>query len=98
MTLQLTLPPELEERLRREAERRGQPTEAVALRLLDQHLPPPPDDRRAAAVAMLQRWAEEDTAMSPEEAAANADVLRALDEDRPSYRKLFTDLLKDEPK
>ena len=47
MTVQLTLPPELEARLRREAERRGQPAESVALRLLEQHLPPP-DDRRAA--------------------------------------------------
>ena len=97
MTLQLTLPPELEERLRQEAERRGQTAEAVVVRLLDQHLPPAGDDRRAAAVALLRRWAEEDAALSPEEAAANADVLRALDEDRPSYRKLFTDLRKGDP-
>ena len=98
MTFRLTLPPELEERLRQEAERRGQPTESVALGLLDQHLPPPLDDRRAAAIAMLHQWMEEDAGLSPEEAAANADVLRALDEDRPSYRKLFTDLLKDDGK
>jgi hypothetical protein len=97
MTLQLTLPAELEERLRREAERCGQPTESVALRLLDEHLPPAQDDRRAAAVAMLHRWMEEDAALSPAEASTNADVLRALDEDRPSYRKLFTDLRKDDP-
>ena len=62
MTLQLTLPQELEERLRREAERRGQGSEIVALRLLDEHLPPPSDERRVAAVAMLERWAEEDAA------------------------------------
>jgi hypothetical protein len=98
MTLQLTFPPELEERLRREAERCGESTELVALRLLDRHLPPPLDDRRAAAVALLQRWTEEDAALSPDEAAANAAVLRALDEDRPSYRKLFTDVLRDDPK
>jgi hypothetical protein len=97
MTLQLTLPPELEERLRVEAERRGQPSESVALRLLDQHLPPAPDDRRAAAIALLHRWMEEDAALSSEEASANADVLRALDEDRPSYRKLFTGLREDDP-
>jgi hypothetical protein len=83
--------------LRQEAERRGQPAEAVALRLLDQHLPPL-DERRAAALALLQGWVEEDAALAPDEAAANAKVLRALDEDRPSYRKLFTDLLKDDPK
>ena len=46
---------------------------------------------------MLHSWMEEDAALSAEAAAANADVLRALDEDRPSYRKLFTDLLKDDP-
>src|SRR5438105_10004495 len=97
MNLQIVLPRELEERLRQEAERLGQPTESVALRLLDQHLPPVPDDRRAAAVALLNRWIEEDTALSSEEASANADLLRALDQDRPSYRKLFTDLGKDNP-
>ncbi len=98
MTLQLTLPSELQERLHQEAERRGQPAEAVALRLLDEHLPPPLDARRAAAIAMLHQWMEEDAAMSPEEEAANVEVLRALDADRPSYRKLFTDILKDLPK
>lgn len=97
MTLQLTLPPELEERLRQEAERRGQPSDVVALHLLDRHLPPPLDARRAAAVALLHRWMEEDAALSPAEAAANAEVLRTLDEDRPSYRKLFTDLLEGDP-
>jgi hypothetical protein len=97
MRIQLTLPPELEERLRLEAERCGQPTESVALRLLNQHLPPTGDARRAAAVALLHGWMEEDAVLSAEEASANADVLRALDEDRPSYRKLFTDLRKDDP-
>ncbi len=53
-------------------------------------------DRRAAAVAMLQRWQEEDAVLSQEETAANAAVLRALDDDRPSYRKLFTAVLRDE--
>lgn len=98
MTLQLNLSAELQERLRQEAERRGQPTEAVALQLLAEHLPPPLDARRAAALALLQQWMEEDAALSPEEAAANREVLRALDEDRPSYRKLFTDVFKDDDK
>ncbi|NLX99988.1 MAG: hypothetical protein GXY83_28155 [Rhodopirellula sp.] len=96
MTLQLTLSRELEERLRQEAERRGQTTEAFALRLLAEHLPPPLDVRRAAAVAMLRQWQDEDAALSQEETTANADVLRTLDEDRPSYRKLFAALLKEE--
>jgi hypothetical protein len=97
MTLQLNLPPELQERLRQEAERRREPVETVALRLLEAHLPPPLDARRAAALALLRQWMEEDAALTPEEMAANAEVLRCLDEDRPSYRKLFTDILKDLP-
>jgi hypothetical protein len=96
MTIQLTLPLDLEQRLRQEAERRGQPTESVALGLLDQHLPPPLDERRAAAIAMLHGWMTEDAALSAEDETANAEVLRRLDEDRPSYRKLFNAILKDD--
>ena len=44
---------------------------------------------------MLERWAAEDEALPAEELAANSAVLRALDEDRPSYRKLFGDLSED---
>ncbi len=95
MTLQITLPSQLEERLRQEAERRGQGQESVALRVLDEHLPPALDVRRAEAVSLLRAWAEEDESLSVEEMAANAEVLRALDEDRPSYPKLFPDLLED---
>jgi len=91
MTLQITLPSQLEERLRQEATRRGQGEETVALRLLDQHLPPTLDVRGAAAVEMLRAWAKEDEALSAEEMAGNLEVLKAIDEDRPSYRKLFTD-------
>jgi hypothetical protein len=98
MSLTLNLPPDLEDRLQREAERCGKPAESVALRVLDEHLPRPSDPRRAAAVAMLQGWMEEDACLSPEEASANAAVLRSLDEDRPSHRKLFASLLTDSPK
>lgn len=88
MSLELDLPPELETRLRSEAERRGEPVNAVAVRLLDQHLPA----TREKAVELLQRWAAEAEQLSEQEAAENADVLRALDADRPSDRPLFTDL------
>lgn len=98
MSIQLTLPPDLEERLRREAERSGQPTESIVLRVLEENLPPALDSRRAAAVAMLQSWMEEDMKLSTEEADGNADVLNALDEDRPSHRKLFTEILEDPSK
>jgi hypothetical protein len=91
MTMQITLPGQIEKRLRQEANRRGQREETVALRLLDQHLPPALYARRAAAVALLHSWAKEDECLTPENAAANVVVLAALDEDRPSHRKLFSD-------
>jgi predicted transcriptional regulator len=87
MTLHLTLRPELEERLRQEAERRGEPTESVALRLLEEHLPPPLDERRAATLTMIQKWIEEDAnAGDPKEAE---EFFRNLDADRTSNRPLF---------
>jgi hypothetical protein len=95
MTLNLALPPDLEDRLRREAERCGQPNESVALTILDKHLPARLDEKRAAAIAMLTSWMKEDETLQPDEEAANADVLRKLDEDRPSYRKLFANIAKD---
>jgi hypothetical protein len=96
MTLALTLSAELEERLHLEAARRGESAEAVALQLLKQHLPQSVAERRAAAVAMLHCWMEEDVSLDPVEVAANADLLRSLDADRPSHRKLFNDILKDD--
>lgn len=90
MILQLTLPPELEARLRTEATRRGEPADMLAVRLLDQHLPAA--ERVRAAVEMLTRWADEADELTDEAAAANADVLKMLDTDRPSNRPLFGDL------
>jgi hypothetical protein len=92
MTLKLALSAELEERLRKEAQRQGIPPEAVTLQLLQEHLPPTANDRRAVALQMLQQWMSEDANLSAKEAADNAALLQALDEDRPSYRKLFEDV------
>jgi plasmid stability protein len=97
MVLHLNLPAELEQRLRQEADRRGKATESVALGLLDQHLPPQQDLPRATAIALLEQWMDEDATLSPEEAATNSEVLRTLDADRPSYRKLFTTIPQDDP-
>lgn len=91
MTLQLTLPPKLEERLRQEAERHRQPSEEVALRLLDEYLPPL-EERRAAAIALLHQWIEED---APTEGAEEEDeFFRHLDASRTSNRLLFPPELK----
>jgi hypothetical protein len=94
MTLKLDLPVDLEQRLKTEAARRNQAADQLAIQVLDQHLPPV--GRHAAAIALLQQWSAEDEAMTDEECAQNAAVLRALDDDRPSNRKLFPDLLRDE--
>jgi hypothetical protein len=90
MPLALTLPPEVETRLRSEAERSGESVDAVAVRLLDRHLPAA--DRPVAAVELLRRWASEADTLSDAEAGENAAVLRALDADRPADRPLFPDL------
>lgn len=94
MTLQLTLPPKTEERLAQEAQRRGESSEAVALKLLDEHLPPPLDERRTAAMAMFEQWRKEDELATPEEIAQGEELLRNLDEDRLSNRPLFPPELK----
>jgi hypothetical protein len=91
MTLQLTLPPQLEARLRQEAERCGKPSEAIALRLLDEHLPPL-DERRAAAVALLHQWMEEDAPIGGAE--EDDEFFRNLDASRTSNRLLFPPELK----
>src|SRR5438105_10976978 len=57
MTLHLTLPPELEDRLRKEAERQGLSADTVTLNLLNEHLPAL--DRRDELIALLQSWNEE---------------------------------------
>jgi hypothetical protein len=93
MTIQLNLPPELEARLEREAQRQNSSPDAVTLKLLNDHLPPV--DKAAALAAMFEQWNAEDEAMTDEEQAENIAILRAIDEDRMSDRKLFTDILKD---
>jgi hypothetical protein len=94
MVIQLNLPAPLEERLKQEAGRRGLAPDACVLQTLDQYLPPS-EGRQAGVLAMLEQWSAEDADLSPEESAENAAVLRAVDEDRLSDRRLFTDVLKD---
>jgi len=77
--------------LRQESERHGQPSEAVVLRLLDEHLPPS-DERRTAGLALLNQWIEED---SPTAGAEEDDeFFRNLDASRTSNRPLFPPELK----
>jgi hypothetical protein len=90
VTLNLILPPDLAERLRQEAARHGLPAEAYTLQLLEERLRP--RDRRAAAVALLQSWI--DAGDADEQKETGEFLIRALDEDRPSDRKLFPEDLK----
>jgi hypothetical protein len=90
MTLNLSLPPDLEERLQHEAERQGLPADTLTLRLLDQHLPA--KDLQGKLVEMLQSWIEADDAQEQKETGEY--LIRALDEDRLSDRSLFPPELK----
>jgi hypothetical protein len=90
MTLNLSLPPDLEERLQHEAERQGLPAATLTLQLLDQHLPA--KDLRGELVELLQSWIEEGDAQEQKETGEY--LTRALDEDRLSDRRLFPPELK----
>jgi hypothetical protein len=90
MTLTLNLTPELEQRLTQAAERQGIAPDAYTLQLLDKHLPP--KDRRAELVALLQSWIEDGDAEEQKETGEY--LVRVLDEDRLSDRKLFPPELK----
>jgi hypothetical protein len=90
MTLKLHLPPDLEGRLRREAERQGLPAEQCTLRLLDEHLPP--SERGAGLRELVGIWIAEDDAGEQQE--TGEFLVRSLDQDRLSDRKLFPSELK----
>ncbi len=97
MTLTLTLAPELESRLRREAARHGLPPEQCALKALDEHIPAETqvaDDvqaRAARVAALFKQWNEE---VVDESEALDDDFFRHLDENRPAGAKLFPPELK----
>jgi predicted DNA-binding protein len=91
MTLRLSLPPDLETRLKSAASKNGKPVEQYAVQVLEEHVPPTATNQ--AAAQMLLRWAQDDEAMTDAEAAENEAILRAIDADRLSDRKLFNYLL-----
>lgn len=88
MTLQLALPPELEQRLRSEAQRQGLADDVVTVQLLDKYLPPA--NHRSQTVTLLQSWIDDQAG----EVDPDYDLLLALDEARTSDRKLFPEELK----
>lgn len=95
MTENLKLPIEISRRLRQEAKRRGTTTELLASQVLDAHLPPPAvDEKLLETLKMLEEWEAEDEALTEEELQENAEVLRRIDLNRCSPRKLFENMLK----
>lgn len=87
----LTLPPDLERRLSEAAAEWGLDLEKFTVKVLDEALPA---DRTANAVALLQSWIDADDTEIAEQKGTGDYLIRALDEDRLSDRKLFPPELK----
>ena len=85
MTLNLDLPPELEQYLLQEAEQQGLSVEAMTLQLLANSLQL--RQKQAEAVDMLQSWIEDEDVEEQQETGKY--LVQVLDEDRLSDRKLF---------
>ena len=68
----------------------------MAVRVLDEQLPPL--NRTEAAVKLLSGWAIEAEQLTDAEVESNVAVLRAIDRDRLSERKLFTEILDEHPR
>ncbi|MFM9963388.1 MAG: hypothetical protein ACKV2Q_19435 [Planctomycetaceae bacterium] len=90
MTLTLSLPEGIEHRLTEAARGQQLGTGELTLRLLDAHLPPV--SRRQKLAALIRSWIEDDD--ETEQKETGEWLIQALDEDRPSERKLFPPELK----
>jgi hypothetical protein len=96
MTEHLKLPAELRARIQQEAMLRGKSMEQLAIDVLDERFPPELEkQRREQLRATLAQWREEDLAMSEEESELNAAMMRNIDENRSSYRKLYQNILRE---
>lgn len=88
----LALAPELEERLKHEAARNGLPPDDYAAKVLDEHISLAERARREQAIALVQSWLDEGD--QEEQRQTWEYLVRVLDEDRTSARKLFPEELK----
>ena len=91
-TLTLDLDPDLEQRLRSEANRHGTPPEQYVLRLLEEYVSRTERERREKAIALVQSWIDDGDEKEQKETFEY--LVRVLDEDRTSARKLFPEELK----
>ncbi|QKQ73983.1 hypothetical protein [Nostoc sp. TCL240-02] len=85
MTLTLNLTPELEQYLFQEAKQQGLSVEAVTLQLLTSSIVL--RQKQGEAVNLLQSWIDDENVEEQQETGQY--LIRALDEDRLSKRKLF---------
>ena len=69
MTLTIELPPDAEHRLRRNAAASGKSVQEYLLDLLNELPEAPPSSEYETTLALFQQWADEDAALTPEEAA-----------------------------
>jgi hypothetical protein len=90
MTVRVDLTGELEKRLRRQAKRSGIPEAECIVRILG--APLPSASRQAQAVELLQSWIDGKDADDQRETGDY--LVRVLDEDRLSDRKLYPPELK----
>ena len=82
----LTLTPELETRVKIESARRGISPDEYAAQVIEETISEAERERREKAVALLQSWIDED---ENSDEAYDDELLKMLDEDRLSERKLF---------
>lgn len=92
MTLTLSLTSPLEDRVKDEARRHGVSVNDYVTDVLARQLASP--DRRQEIVGLLQSWIDDDEG-ADQQRETGRYLVQALDEDRPSDRKLFPPELKD---
>ncbi len=82
----LTLAPELESRVKIESARRGISPHECAAQVLEAGISEAERERREKAIALLQSWIDEE---ENSDEGYDDELLKMLDEDRLSERKLF---------
>ena len=85
MTFTLNIPHDLEEQLAEEARRLGMSAADYAVQALERQVPP--KDRASKLVPLLRSWIDAPNAADQKE--TGDFLVRSLEEDRPSERKLF---------
>jgi hypothetical protein len=86
----LNISPELEKQLKQEAERAGLSLDEYAQKLLEERAPSA--DRQIELVSLIQSWIDEGD--EEDQRVLGEYMIRVLDEDRLSDRKLFPPELK----